>query len=340
MKKIYTLLLDVAIVSTITAQNVVLTYSNHALSPDNDNQMKLTRWVSPGSGGENQLWDFSNLEEVKDFEGYVRSSYEVDVENVFPESNVALNEFGNKFYFKLNEESLEQYGMTSSSGTVSIEYDRPYVKMKYPFAYGNSFSGTYGGTYKSSSLEVSLDGSYEVEADGYGKLILPNGVEVDNTLRVVTKRSYTRNFTNPNEIEITTYRWYNETERFPLLVLTTIKSTTNGKSSTSHQAAFRESVATSVETIDAELFDVKIYPNPFQDQFAINYKVEKNADILIELFDNTGKKIETLVENKLQEGNYTYRYNSKENNLSQGIYFINYSVNSKLSLTQKIVLAK
>ncbi len=340
MKRFYNFLLVVSVSSAISAQNVVLTHNNHALSADNTNQMKLTKYVSPGNGGENMLWDFSNLEEVNDFEGFIKSSYEVDEENIFPESNVVLNEFGNKFYFKLNEESLEQYGMASSSGKVVIEYDRPYVKMKYPFQYGNSFTGSYGGTYKSSNLEVEIDGTYEVEADGYGKLILPDGVEIKNTLRVVSKRLYTRKFSNPNDVEIITYRWYNDTERFPLLVLTTIKSTTNGKSSTSYQAAYRETVATAIEEIDVELFDVKIYPNPFENQFTIDYSVQKDADILIELYDNTGKKVKTLVENKLQQGNYTYQYNAKENNLSQGVYFINYLVDGKLTSTKKIVQAK
>ena len=125
-----------------------------------------------------------------------------------------------------------------------------------------------------------------------------------------------------------------------MLVLTTIKSTTNGKTSTSYQAAFRESIATSAGFLSVEKFDVKTYPNPFENQFSINYNVQKDADILIELFDNAGKKIETLVENKLQEGNYIYQYNAKENNLSQGIYFINYSVDGKLLSTEKVVHIK
>ncbi len=332
MKKLYTLIVVMVLLGNMTFAQVTLTYKNHALMADKINEMKITEYVAPGYGGENQIWDFSSLKAVRDFAGPLTATYTSENNALFPETNVELNEFGNRFYFKLNEESIEQYGLVSSNGNLVISYDQPFVKMKYPFTYGDYFSGNYSGKHQyKDNAATDITGTYSVEADGYGKLILPGDKMVDNTLRVKTVRKYSRNFSNtPGEIEVTTYRWYAQNIRFPLLVLTSIKSTTNGKSHVSHQAAYRENlVATTEVTQELLAKNLEVYPNPFEDQFYMKYRIDNTSDVLIELYDNAGKKVKVLVDQRLGAGHYNYTFTNEDKTLSQGTYYLKYQVDGK-----------
>jgi serine protease len=60
-------------------------------------------------------------------------------------------------------------------------------------------------------------------------------------------------------------------------------------------------------------------PNPFQDAVAINYGVSRNQNVLIEIFDVLGSKVQTLVNKQLPAGNYTVTL--KGNKLADGIYY-------------------
>lgn len=337
MKKVYILLGGLALTGATAFAQVTLTYGTHALAADNLNEMKLTEWVNPGMGGENQTWDFSGLTAEKNFQGTIDHSYESPNGGLFPESNVELNEFGNRFYFKLNENILEHYGLVNSSGKLVINYDRPFVKMKYPFAYGDFFSGTYGGDYKFASVNAEIEGTYEVEADGYGSLKLPGGIVVDNTLRVRTVREYDRIYDNHiTQMKVTTYRWYADNIRFPLLVLTTMESETNGKTHTTHQAAYRENIATDVLQPQIADHSLEVYPNPFISNFNLSYKVENEGRVLIEIYDNSGKLVRTVLDENQKANMYNIEFNNSKLQLAKGLYIVKTTIDGVSNTTRLI----
>ncbi|MCK7537571.1 MAG: hypothetical protein MZV63_44760 [Marinilabiliales bacterium] len=63
-----------------------------------------------------------------------------------PEANTVLEEFGVKFFFKSNGNIMEQYG-TVTANTIT-KYDKPFVKMVFPFDYGDVYSGDFSGYYR------------------------------------------------------------------------------------------------------------------------------------------------------------------------------------------------
>ena len=327
MKKIYSSFLILMLLISSAMAQVTLSYETHALAADNLNEMKLTEWVEPGMAGENQAWDFSNLVASKDFQGSIAHSYEAPKGNLFPDANVELNEFGNSFYFKLTNENLEQYGLVNNSGKLVINYDRPFVKMKYPFTYGDFFSGNYGGTYTFASVNAEIDGTYSVEADGYGSLKLPGGLFAKNTLRVKTIREYDRVYdSRTTQMKVTTFRWYANNIRFPLLVLTTMESTTNGKTYTSHQAAYRENITTDVPSPLMAGNNMNVYPNPFKSTFNLSYVVESEGRVLVEIFDNTGRLVHTVVDETQKANTYNVELNAYEMGLAKGMYIVKTTV--------------
>lgn len=96
-----------------------------------------------------------------------------------------------------------------------------------------------------------------------------------------------------------------------------------------------DTVPNSINNLDNCNFEVKCYPNPFSNHFTIEYKVEKSTDILIQIYDITGKKNKDLYFGKVNPGKQTFQsYNLSD--LKQGIYFINFKINNK-SKTLKLI---
>ncbi|MDQ1265418.1 MAG: type sorting protein [Bacteroidota bacterium] len=62
-------------------------------------------------------------------------------------------------------------------------------------------------------------------------------------------------------------------------------------------------------------------PNPVEDKTSIMYRVGLEAPTIITLYNSTGSKIATLVNEVKIPGNYTYDLNVKDMNLSSGVYF-------------------
>lgn len=82
------------------------------------------------------------------------------------------------------------------------------------------------------------------------------------------------------------------------------------------------------------------YPNPFNSKTSINYQINSEASIKIELYDILGKKIKTLVNKAgVGPGEYTLKLSlnsSKGAPLHSGIYLIRFQIDRN-TITRKIV---
>jgi hypothetical protein len=79
------------------------------------------------------------------------------------------------------------------------------------------------------------------------------------------------------------------------------------------------------------------YPNPFSDVTVIEYQLENNANVQMEVFDFLGNKVAELVNSNLSPGIYKTIFVAGD--LSGGVYFNKLTVNGK-SITKKLVLVK
>jgi hypothetical protein len=61
-----------------------------------------------------------------------------------------------------------------------------------------------------------------------------------------------------------------------------------------------------------------VYPNPFNNALTISVEVSNIQNVEIDVFDISGKRIESLHSGNLQVGNHSFNW---ESNLS-GIYFV------------------
>jgi len=64
---------------------------------------------------------------------------------------------------------------------------------------------------------------------------------------------------------------------------------------------------------------LKNYPNPFNPSTRIVFNLSESAQVHIEVFDNTGQKITTLIDAQMQAGNHKVEWDASE--MASGIYY-------------------
>lgn len=79
------------------------------------------------------------------------------------------------------------------------------------------------------------------------------------------------------------------------------------------------------------------YPNPFNYSTNIEYSLEKPSQVMLNVYDLNGRKLETLVNQKQEAGKYNVNFDGK--NLSSGIYFYELTAGGK-KMVRKMVLMK
>ena len=79
------------------------------------------------------------------------------------------------------------------------------------------------------------------------------------------------------------------------------------------------------------------YPNPFNYSTNIEYSLEKPSQVMLNVYDLNGRKLETLVNQKQEAGKYNVNFDGK--NLPSGIYFYELTAGGK-KMVRKMVLMK
>ena len=84
------------------------------------------------------------------------------------------------------------------------------------------------------------------------------------------------------------------------------------------------------------------YPNPFNPNTIINYIVPVESNVVIKLFDATGREMSVLVNANKQPGKYSYIFEMNKTHMASGIYFYQmickYGAESYSSVKKMIVL--
>lgn len=89
--------------------------------------------------------------------------------------------------------------------------------------------------------------------------------------------------------------------------------------------------------IPDEFLILNVYPNPFNPTTTIRFSLEARHASLLQVFDITGRLVETIENDKLLPGEHAYTWDAS--GLSSGIYFVQLKTPSG-SITQKITYLK
>jgi hypothetical protein len=336
MKSIFTTALFFVILVFSAFAQPSLTYKNHSIVAGNSHHFYIAQSVDKGSAGPNQTWDFSNLKKQSEMTSIMLNASETLSGASIPEANSVIREFDNNFYFKVTRQSIEEYGYATANGTSVFKYDKPLIKMKFPFPYGSTQEGDFHGV-SVNDPKATISGSYKIEADAYGKLILPGNISVDNVIRLKSTRT---NISGTSSSSIITYRWYSTDVRYPLLTI--IESENAGKIVPMVTAYYPDlsatlkSAADKATSVANEDLNLSVFPVPFSNKLTISYSLSNQKNVIIELTDNAGKIVHTLVNKTLPEGSYSETVFSEDYGLTQGVYFIRAIINGKVT-SKKVV---
>lgn len=332
MKKLYLLLFVLGSLQVVFSQPPILTYETHGLLPGVNNPMTYCEYTNPGPSGENVIWNFSNeLKIVKDFVGSLNTNY---FKSAGTTADIKLEEFGNSFYFKHENDGLYQVGYESQDKRTRVDYDVPFKRIAYPMSYGQSYTTTFSGKQLFDGNKVcDLSGSAVIAADAYGTLTLPNNKTYSDVLRIKTEKTYTNAFENSsqNKVVITTYRWYNSAHRYPLLVLIEIKSISGTNESISYQAAYNSNapqLKVGQNFILSE--NVSVFPNPSEGDLNVQIYSPKNDIGKIVIYDLTGKKVIEKNDVEVVSGMNTYILSNDIENLKPASYVVQISIDSQV----------
>lgn len=315
----------------------ILTFETHALKAGVDNPMTFCTFSEVGNSGANVKWDFTNLKALKEFTGHIKESFDDN----FSLANTELEEFGVQFYYNTSEDGIEQYGYLSKDGKTRVKYDSPFEKVHFPFSFQDVYSKPFAGEYFLNEKVIGqVEGSGQIEADAWGTILLPGNIEYENTLRVKSEKSYTINFEQSTQnVEMVTYRWYNNAHRYPLLVL--IETTTNtdgGASTKSTQAAYNlNAVSSAFLATDSKEIDINfsVYPNPATDEFTIELSSLTNGFVTITLTDVAGRVVVSSFEKEVYAGLNTIVIKDEINLIQEGLYIVQIGIDNKI-ITQEM----
>jgi hypothetical protein len=85
------------------------------------------------------------------------------------------------------------------------------------------------------------------------------------------------------------------------------------------------------------------YPNPFNPETTIKFILSETRRVKIQIFDINGKIIKTLFDAKCSPGEYSYKWDGKDNKNSivpSGIYFYKIIVDGVYSESRKMIFTK
>jgi hypothetical protein len=292
MKKLYLNLLALAITATSIQAQITLKQSTHGIVPGETHYFVFAKGLDEGAAGTDITWDFSKLTPTgTTLTSKMLNASETPKGTEIVSANVVIEEFGNNFYFSDTRKSVLDYGV-ANAGYIT-KYDKPAVKLDFPLYYGKKVSGDFSGTQTANGTSVAITGTYSVEADAYGSLILPDGVTLSNTLRVKQTRSY-----NGSACKEITYRWYVSYLHYPVLVV--IKSADGAGKETATLVAYHPG-ADRLKSLEAEKLEVaaatssvNVFPNPWKADLNIEYTLESDQTVQIELYDVNGKLVKVL----------------------------------------------
>jgi len=105
-----------------------------------------------------------------------------------------------------------------------------------------------------------------------------------------------------------------------------------------YQSDITTVVAVDDDIMVADRFDlISAYPNPFNPSTKISFTIDAPSEIRLEVYDISGKLIDTMIKGFYQSGLHVIEWNASE--FASGMYFVNLVKGSEMR-TQKIMLLK
>lgn len=191
MKKIYTLLLSTCCLWGLNAQTPIVFDDSHMPVPGDSavyHTDTLSMGLSPGSAGESQDWNFSDLGDHTVNTIYYLDPADTPNATDFPTATEVIDFGGGGFliYTETNADGNSVLGFSADfTGTgelAALPFPNAQQTYQFPTAYGEAFTDDYtfqfsfdGSDFGVDSVRFVRQGTYSVEVDGWGLVTTPMG---------------------------------------------------------------------------------------------------------------------------------------------------------------------
>ena len=93
---------------------------------------------------------------------------------------------------------------------------------------------------------------------------------------------------------------------------------------------------TSVNSIEKPVMKLSNYPNPFLESTSISFYLDQPSNIILNIYDSSGRKIKTIKRDTASEGENLININT--GNLSSGIYIYSLTINGQVTDTKRMTV--
>lgn len=96
-----------------------------------------------------------------------------------------------------------------------------------------------------------------------------------------------------------------------------------------------------VQPYDPLPFDLKVFPNPFDQTTTISYTLHKRLKMRLVVTDNQGKTVAILVNNDQEKGKYVIQWGGTDNQgalLPSGVYYLRMQANTQVVLVKMFLI--
>jgi len=313
----------------------VTAHAQPTLTNANNNFLAGTSFIqytgsatSPGASGANVVWDFSAIgTSAGNSYSYTACSSSTNC-GTFPGSNVVIAQPPTTGYFIVDNTRQAVNG--AAVGSTNIIYSNPEDMLRFPFTYNNTYTDNFSANFTSGGSSFVRSGSVTVTADGYGKLILPNGT-YNNILRVKRVETYTDTWSGPTiNYSSEIYAWYSPAKRENLLSKSSITVAGN---TTDYPITYTNQTPTAIGNLAIAEGSVNLYPNPARDLVHVRFEADKATTADVILTDLTGRMINTLPAVSIASGSNDIKMNTV--GLSAGLYLVRLTADGQ-SITRKV----
>ncbi|MDZ7319411.1 MAG: T9SS type A sorting domain-containing protein, partial [candidate division KSB1 bacterium] len=92
------------------------------------------------------------------------------------------------------------------------------------------------------------------------------------------------------------------------------------------------------EDFSAYDYDIRNYPNPFNNQTTIEFSLTQRGHVTIKIYNLLGQEICSLVNSEQAPGKYKLVWNSEDYSVGSGLYFIELKVGKMRKLIKCMML--
>ena len=346
-----------------------VTYLHNGMRSGDLLEKQQTMFKDPGRSGSGVVWDFSDLEFVNprykvryeppmivDDSLYVLGKDTFHVDSVRADELIVGIEHGTQYYYR--QDSCGSYLLGHENPRTLLHYLPPVGYSAYSLAAGE----VRRGTYRSEGLYSTVDslyseGSYSVENDAEGIVVLPEGDTVYQAVRQKSVRrmnypvrggSFSEDSVSERvDTEVEQFRWYGEGYRYPVFetyrtyhVCDTVREVVFETAffyppqnhcglydDADNESRRQKRTAAENRVCGVSGFSYNVYPNPVVGRLYVEWLSERTERVILTLYDVSGKAMRCICDEVQPTG--VGRHEVDFSGMPAGTYFLQLTAGEK-----------